>query len=123
MSERDYREAIAAVLADIERKSRKVGRHVGHHAKKVILPATLGAGLALGLGGCGDDTSTKPIVPMADAAYGAPPFDMGPQPDSKTKTDVKADTIVAGPDAAYGVPFDLPKQSDASANDAGSDTK
>ncbi len=119
MSEKDYREAIAAILVEIERKSRKVSRHVGRHAKKMILPATLGAGLALGLGGCSDDTSTKPdtILPMADAAYGAPPFDM-PNP-----ADVKADTIVAGPDAAYGVPFDLPPKSDASAGDAGSDTK
>jgi hypothetical protein len=88
MSEREYRSQIAAVLAAIEQRARRLGR-------KVLLPAALGAGLALGVAGCSDDDNSKPdtFVPGADAAYGVPFWDMG------------VDGVLPGPDSAYGVPM------------------
>lgn len=80
MSEREYRRALAAVLAEIEAETRRLGR-------KVLIPAALGAGLALGAGGCGDDTTTGPTadtyIPRDAALY--------------------ADTAVGWPDAIYGI--------------------
>lgn len=109
MSEREYRSQIAAVLADVEKAARRLGR-------KVLLPAALGAGLALGAAGCSDDDNGKPdtFVSGPDAAYGVP-FEMGvdsvvPNPDTAylapdLGVDQGADAIMPGPDAAYGVPL------------------
>ncbi len=99
MLERDYRSQIAAVLADVEKAARRLGC-------KALIPAALGVGLALGVGGCtDDDNNTKPIdmrvedvAGQPDAVYGIdvlPPVDAG------------VDSIISGPDAAYAVPFDM----------------
>ena len=56
MSECEIRqEHLAAVLADIEAETRRLGR-------KVLIPAALGAGLALGAGGCGNDSTLGPTA-------------------------------------------------------------
>jgi hypothetical protein len=94
MSEREYRSQIAAVLAEIESKARRLGR-------KMLLPAALGAGLALGAGGCSDDDN---YVPTPDAVYGVDA--------------ALVDAFVPGPDAAYGVPFDMRVGDTAPAKDA-----
>lgn len=111
MSEREYRRALAAVLAEIEAEARRLGR-------KVLLPAALGAGLALGAGGCGDDTTTGPTadtyIPRdaalyADASVGRPDAiyaaDAGPWPDlardvsSEASTDGASDARIPATDA------------------------
>lgn len=122
MSEREYRRALAAVLAEIEAEARRLGR-------KVLLPAALGAGLALGAGGCGDDTTTGPTadawVGRPDAVYGT---DAGPWPDLKRDTASDADLMVGRPDAVYaadsGPWSDLARDASSEAGaDAASDTR
>lgn len=107
MSEQEYRKAIAAVLAKVEAEARRLGR-------KVILPAAFGAGLALGAGGCGDDSAKAPAadtyIPRDTAIYGV---DAGPWPDTFTTRDI------AAPDAIYAADSGpWPDRSADSARDA-----
>ena len=83
MSEKEIRELLHTLCADIDRRAKRTGRTL----KKAAIPLALGAGLALGVGGCSDDTTSPP--PKADQgatydgiqpAYMAPPFEMGPAP-------------------------------------------
>ena len=107
MSEKQIREILRGVCADLEQHSRRVVRS---GVRRVLLPTVLGAGLALGgcdLGGESD--------------YGAP------YPDGYTKeagVDAqKVDGIVgkdvavySAPDAVYSAPLDL-KKVDAGPNE------
>jgi hypothetical protein len=89
MSEREMRQVLASLCNDLDRRAKALGRGL----KKVMLPAALGAGLALGAGGCSDDSqpapndagieaSVKDIGAMDNALYMAPDAkaDLGPQP-------------------------------------------
>lgn len=86
MSEREMRHLLASLCADLDRRARQLGRGV----KKVVLPAALGAGLALGMGGCSDDSSTAPDAKVDKKDGGT--------------TDAKVDI---GPVTPYGIPSDI----------------
>jgi hypothetical protein len=99
MSEREIRETVKAVMAELDRRAKRVGRGV----RKVMLPAAMGTALAMS--GCDSgrevvndaaraDARADVQVPGVDAAYMGPdvPVYMGP--------DAGVD-ISPGPDAAY----------------------
>jgi hypothetical protein len=71
MTEREIRNTIAEVCAELDRR-----------ARALIVPSLVGAGLVLGAGGCGD--RDKPVDGGAQPAYGVPPKDarieLGPMP-------------------------------------------
>lgn len=85
MSEREIREVLRSVCEDMDRRAR---RAVRGGVRKVVMPAVLGAGLALG-GGCSDDDIDK----KQDASVS----------DGQVK-DGAGDGVVPGPDAAYFAP-------------------
>lgn len=69
MSEREIRRVIAEVCAELDRQVRAA---VSCGVRRVVLPAALGAGLALTAAACGDD-DPGPGSP----AYGAPAIEAG----------------------------------------------
>ncbi len=102
MSEKQIREILRDVCADLERHSRRVVRS---GVRKVVLPTVLGAGLALGGCDLGNESD-----------YGAP----NPKPDGLYKEAgvdaIKGDGIVgkdvavySAPDAVYSAPMDMKK--------------
>jgi hypothetical protein len=104
MTEREIRQIIMEVCAELDRRARAVGR--------IVAPSVIGAGLALGIAGC-DDRSA--------------PLYSAPAPDGKVSADARVDGQtgdlkpaweypplppygVPNPDMAYGVPWpDLKK--------------
>lgn len=114
MSEREMRQVLASLCNDLDRRAKALGRGL----KKVMLPAALGAGLALGAGGCSDDSgsakdaqveaSVKDVGVTDNAVYMAPDagMDLPPvppymAPDSATPP---ADSGVDVPGALYMAP-------------------
>lgn len=72
MREREMREVLATVCDELDRRARRLLRD---GVRKVVMPAALGAGLALG-GGCDTD---RPVNTGDAATDGAPARDRGPQ--------------------------------------------
>ena len=113
MTEREIREVIRELCDELDQGARRV---MQKGLRKVILPAMLGAGLALSAGGCGD---RQPIPPQIDrgtvAPYGAiNPYD-GTIPLQIDRGPVAHYGVIApydgnpprpdgGSDVAYGVP-------------------
>lgn len=111
MSERDIRARLRAAFEELDRRA-------GRTVRKIVLPCALGAGLALGAGGC-DGRATPGDASVSDAqapadvmkadmevdsgvlppymapAYMAPPWDLG------------AD-LVSPPEADYAAPDPWP---------------
>jgi hypothetical protein len=118
VSEREIRDLLHRLCADIDRRARAVGRTV----KKGAVPLALGAGLALSAGACSDDASPAYQAPFeagvdsnknADGpqpAYMAPPFEAG--------VDTTTPLTEAGPQPDYMAP-DVGPQPDYMAPDAG----
>ena len=99
MSEREIRSVLQHVMEELDR-----------HARKIVYPSILGAGIALSGGGCGDGRPVQvDTIARPDSAYGAP--DRGPQPVYSAPDDMRPreDRRVPGPDAAYMAP-DLRKR-------------
>ena len=98
MSEREMRQILASLCADLDRRARALGRGV----KKALVPAALGAGLALGAGACSDDASSpkdaRVEASTKDMGAEMSPLYMAPE-DAAIQSDV-------GPTADVGV--DLP---------------
>lgn len=108
MSEKEIRELLHTLCADIDRRARETARTL----KKAALPLAIGAGLALGVGGCSDDSTSPPKADQGvrydgiQPAYMAPPFEMGPAPayavpglDGKIDTGPAPEYAAPGPDA------------------------
>ncbi|MFH1130816.1 MAG: hypothetical protein V1754_05735 [Pseudomonadota bacterium] len=64
MSEKEIRATVRQICEDLDKRARYLARN---GIRKVVLPAVLGAGLAMS--GCGDETT----VPL----YGVPPAEAG----------------------------------------------
>ncbi|MFH1130817.1 MAG: hypothetical protein V1754_05740 [Pseudomonadota bacterium] len=64
MSEKEIRATVRQICEDLDKRARYLARN---GIRKVVLPAVLGAGLAIS--GCGDETT----VPL----YGVPPAEAG----------------------------------------------
>lgn len=111
MSEREIREILREVCADLDRHSRAVVRN---GVRKIVLPTVLGAGLALG--GC--DSASRPmyaaplpdgqvadsqvsdgVAPTDGAVYAAP--DVGPTPPYMAPD---SSPVYAAPDMVYMAP-------------------
>ncbi len=90
MTEKEIRAVIQAVCADLDQRVRQV---VTKSVRKVVLPAALGAGLALSTGACNDDDRS---VPTGDAQgqVDGQAVDAGPLP-----------PYMAADAAVYAAPF------------------
>lgn len=113
MSEKEIRELLHTLCADIDRRAKRTARTL----KKAAIPFAIGAGLALGAGGCSDDATSPPKVDKGaqydgiQPAYMAPPFEMGPAPayavpgvDSGPAPEYAAPGPDAGPQPDYMAP-------------------
>ena len=114
MSEKQIRDILRDVCADLERHSRRVVRS---GVKKVVLPTVLGAGLALG--GCDLGGESDYGAPMPDGYYKEASVD-AKQADGIVGKDV---AIYSAPDAIYAAPdlqkVDAGPSEDYQAPDAG----
>lgn len=104
MSEKQIREILRDVCADLEQHSRRVVRA---GVRKVVLPSVLGAGLALG--GCDLGGESDYGAPVPDGYY---KVDAG-KGDGVVEDVGKGDAIVgkdaavySAPDAIYAAPMD-----------------
>ncbi len=87
MTEKEIREVIRELCDELDERARRLVRNV-------VVPAALGAGLALSAGGCGDRAVSDSMVPHVDAAYGLPLYA------------APLDWRTGGPESAYMMPFD-----------------
>jgi hypothetical protein len=95
-----------------EREIRRVLAEVFEELGRLAAPGLLGAGLALGAGGCGDrnPAPTDAVVPRPETAYGVPDrgrfdkFVPGDFPVYMAPDLRRLDGLVPKPDKAYGVP-------------------
>jgi hypothetical protein len=97
MSEKQIREILKDVCADLEQHSRRVVRS---GVRKVVLPTVLGAGLALG--GCDLGSESDYGAPMPDGYYKEAGVDKG-KSDGIVGKDV---AVYSAPDAIYAAPMD-----------------
>jgi len=102
MSEKQIRDILRDVCADLDRHSRQVVRQ---GVRKIVLPTVLGAGLALSPG-CGDDAVKQDTTVQQDGGllYMGPdagPPDTGPDPKKDGALDGPGTDGVGTPDMAY----------------------
>ena len=98
MTEREIRQIIAEVCAELDRRARAVGRVVG--------PSVIGAGLALGIAGCDDRSTPLYSAPVPDGRVDAKPKVDGRTGDLRPNWEYPPlpPYGVPNPDMAYGVP-------------------
>jgi hypothetical protein len=90
MSEREIRSVLRQVLEELDR-----------HARKIVYPSLLGAGIALSSGGCGDGRAVQAdTIALPDSAYGVPDS----QPIYAAPDMRRQDGPVSRPDTAYMAP-------------------
>ena len=113
MSEKQIRDILRDVCSDLDRHSRRVVRD---GVRKIVLPAVLGAGLALS--GCSDDDTVKKDstvqqeVGLPDMTYMSPdagPPDKGPDPKKDGAVDEAGKGDVGTPDTGPVPPYMAPE--------------
>ena len=111
MSEKEIRELLHNLCSDIDRRARQAARGL----KRAAMPVALGAGLALGAGGCSDDSGSPPAKDGQTAdtrqtdsgpapAYAVPPFEMGTPVDFGGAPAYAVPGVEMGPTPDYMAP-------------------
>ena len=109
MSEKEIRSVLRSLCEDLDRRARRAMRS---GMRNVVMPAALGAGLALS--GCSDDSSTtidsgKTDVAIADAgAENVQPPYMAPDAALYAAPDVRLDTAPDATGSEMGILYSAP---------------